>query len=1388
MLYQSSSTPRRKGVVLLVVMAMLALFAALGISFVFYADAVAYSAEANRLAMSNDRTDVEPDVVASYFLREFIYGTTNPYSAMRGHSLGETLYGYNPGTLNYTPFNGPGRASYTFNGGATPATGLDSQNMVSFVPYSTDPFVRDPGAYQHRMHPQYGYKEGTNVPWTAPDRHNMFLAVMAADGKVMLPSFHRPWTNVNPDDTTVNSVHRYLTLRPHGSWHPGFAPGGLPDSEFAIINGRKVYLDVKNNEHGPGFVNGVGYVNNDSIWMDLGFPATTGKNGKRYKPLFAPLVIDISNRLNLWVHGNRIGNGQTHVSSQGWGSWEVNLNPSATAGTIPIFNAADVQKPFALRYGGAGATAGGAPLGLPMRGLWFSKVDFDGLDTGSGASTQPFGVPSAAGPQTFTHFPLFPASGFENTPSNAAGNEGATGKPGGMNIFNPVAPNIPPAAMSNMEWLLRYRGTNSPAITSELARQFQATFNDPVDPLKRRRNMMTLWSMHLDRIAAPPVIRFDPNASPEYRLVAPATSPTLNAAANTPIDYNAPPAALPAGSEFGADWRSVLGTRLRVNLNRTLPGYPPLTPVVGTIAVVDYAAYDQAVAARVEMAKEIFNALIRVTGAQDPNTKAGMIPASPEYLAARWLAQLAVNMVDYIDSDDYQTPFNWYGTEWVFGTELPRVVINEVYAQNDNNGNDPMIPMGMSTNSRLNVWVELHNPFKATGAANISADPRDDGRAELVRNGNPVYELMICKTEVAATPKKMRDADNVLGDPDPGIVLATVNDWGLVPKIDPSNGAYAGTNAGTNGFFVLGPSAQFLTGRDPFPNAALMTATHQSTQMSITQANVAVSNVMVLLRRLANPHMPAQPNPAAPRYNPFITVDYVANVQAHDNREYDGGGKLPAPPAVTTLFSVGRRQPYAAHASQWAAQIPNGFAVANGMPRHTFFRHNGRENAAPVATAGNTLDFPFDWLTHLDRPLVNPLEVGHVSGFKQHELTQEFITNAGKFRHYAPWSVQDAMIYRVLDLLTTGNQLAGTYRGGRQPGLININTVTEEEIMQALADANSPQFSQATISTMFQDMLRSRTPNSTPISPLQPTDDGRPFRSFGTGQLADTWVRLNAAGPNAGLPVFGNPDPALTHPYLKTGILQKLYNNVTTTSNVFAVWLTVGYFEVVDESVKPARLGAELGRQENRHVRHRFFAIVDRSGMSLFNTNATTSIPGPTVDWNNTTAYAINSMVNFNDIAYRCIAATTPGIPPTNATYWTPMYLAWNATQTYRPNDTVTYNGFSYAYIGALPSAGNPPTNLAFWSPPMSMTIAQPMAHGAPVALQTGMLLEIGTGATAEVVRVEGVGGNTFSAAFTKNHAIGSPVVCRGNPGPHPQGIYNPHRDSNVVLHMSVIK
>jgi hypothetical protein len=84
------------------------------------------------------------------------------------------------------------------------------------------------------------------------------------------------------------------------------------------------------------------------------------------------------------------------------------------------------------------------------------------------------------------------------------------------------------------------------------------------------------------------------------------------------------------------------------------------------------------------------------------------------------------------------------------------------------------------------------------------------------------------------------------------------------------------------------------------------------------------------------------------------------------------------------------------------------------------------------------------------------------------------------------------------------------------------------------------------------------------------------------------------------------------NPYFRYQALQRLGNLVTTRSNVFAIWITVGYFEV-----KPASdlasygaltaaqrqaiypdgytLGAELGSDTGEVERHRAFYMYDRT-------------------------------------------------------------------------------------------------------------------------------------------------------------------------------------------------
>jgi hypothetical protein len=367
------------------------------------------------------------------------------------------------------------------------------------------------------------------------------------------------------------------------------------------------------------------------------------------------------------------------------------------------------------------------------------------------------------------------------------------------------------------------------------------------------------------------------------------------------------------------------------------------------------------------------------------------------------------------------------------------------------------------------------------------------------------------------------------------------------------------------------------------------------------------AGIAVLLRRLANPHLPFDPRPTVgggavavrvnPWYNPYVTVDYLDKVPLRD-----------ATDPSARYASWGKQQPYAAH----PGQARNQTSPDRRQPtQHTFGLPND-----PAPAAGH-----YDWLVHLDRPLISPMELLAVAGCQPHQLTHRFVTEEGPFNHRAPWFDQARRLYRVLEFLETRDRAAGTGVGGRTPGKINLNTVWDPETFRALCDPQPPNgFTTAEVDAIYRRMLRLRTPSGTPGA------DDRPFLSLTAGYarknsaanpdpqhpdrdggINDTLLRSADDGAD-NLDGGGPQTPRLfevpgAHPYLRDQLLTKLFNNVTVRSNVFAVWVTVGFFEVTDDSARPVKLGAEVGRAEGRHVRRRAFAIVDRSALR--------SNPGP---------------------------------------------------------------------------------------------------------------------------------------------------------------------------------
>jgi hypothetical protein len=1273
---------------------------------------------------------------------------------------------------------------------------------------------------------------------------------------------------------------------------------------------------------------------------------------------------------------------------------------------------------------------------------------------------------------------------------------------------------------------------NASAINSDLARLCPLNFSSagnlaslPPNINLRFRNLVTTQSTD---IGAPGVSPYWYSPAVYGTTYIPATQYpggyTLGSPAGgvPPFPSVTPPspatATLP--SEFGTDWRATSANSsvyvpfsnpltypspgARIRLNRPLPPYPhmgagvipPYTAQPPGATLSPYGQsynltnpgianqYTAAVFARQALANDIYRRLLAITGvAPIPPTPAGSTtaplgtsgnPTNAQLAPFRWLAQLAVNIVDYIDEDDIMTPFNFYtaadsptfppvigavnggddpGTPpapnatgnnnftganpqyWVFGTELPKVVLNEVLAeaQELNTAN------AAKNGEQVRVWAELYNTMPTMWpAVGTNTQSQDSYRVPLYitipgGGGYSPYRVSISQytmdqaavpltapgtTDVA--PNNLSDvSQNVLGkayitapaspatplpksttDADfSGVVQLSQNLANPQPKAPANQIAFTvpGTNNPINAgvdpgdYFLLGPPQQTPGTpdnnypNDPFvysannPNQSLpsnvpvlqtssMTYTPNWTANSTTDERS--TGLTVTLRRLANPYLPPQLNPALPNYNPYVTVDYIPSVPL-----------MPAANSPNGIYSFGKRQPYAGLLLEngpptYNPQTNNGKTTytpsVNFSPNSPVFYQNSTATTQPpppanafniqngVSNTFGQINYPlpqsghYDWLVHLDRAPISPMELLHVSAWPPYKLTQRFMlgsdTNAtfpvnhtanptspnpdyfqtgnwkymfpvppngnmvNMFAHYAPWfdlptggnttlSTQSCpwwfddgtsgltnqvgqshRLYRLFEFLECGDRGFGVNGLGRIPGKVNINTIWDPEVLQALIDANTsltgipsgnppPPYAPVNpatglpwtpapdlVSQIFANMMNSRSPNYygngayvatgtqvdvyglPPIGPvnmgtttagLVPPGDDRPFMPLSMGlytpttltaaataatqaQLApsqfpngfsiltDTILRTNnppetfastntypqpIPPPASATPAANNyllfqnyndlASGGLTtpqvHPYLQAQLLTKLYNNVTTRSNVFAVFLTVGYFQVLTDNygnILPAlgqanipQLGPEIGRSEGKQVRHHMFAIIDRTNLTTFTTTGQgyaapplppgTAVPvtGPTPNALYPATVSVPSAPSPNPTGFQAISLplTVTGTPP-----GTPV------PQLYVPNLTTGIPGVIQAGTQLVIDAGTATeetvTVIQVFPPPVPQTVPP-----TPPTL------------TANFTLPHGAGGTPF------------PVIQRGNPGPWLLTPYDPRLDTNVVPYFSII-
>ena len=366
---------KQRGAVLLVVVSMLVLFVLIGVTYAIVSSQYRRSA---RIVSRQKQLGMDPEQHLDSALYQVLRDTRSAASVVRGHSLLRDIYGIsvrgkvnnaaggaaNPVILQNkqflrfqgvaiqqaraTPWNGrwnPAPQYYagcvlTFTSGplkgtSTRVVGYQAQGatvtfdvvlpQINQLPTRGSEFVVNGHAFSgagagHRggqatlgnqalrpnLFGDFGRANnymggGANESYDAVDHQNMALAaVIPQEGKV-IPSFHRPalvrywlgqgsWDRALQRQAILRPMNRvYRADPPQPGDHPNFT-GSNPG--FDPLNSAT--WDIDNDNDGIP----------DSIWADLGMPVQTDASGRKYKPLFAMLCVDMDGKLNLNAHGN----------------------------------------------------------------------------------------------------------------------------------------------------------------------------------------------------------------------------------------------------------------------------------------------------------------------------------------------------------------------------------------------------------------------------------------------------------------------------------------------------------------------------------------------------------------------------------------------------------------------------------------------------------------------------------------------------------------------------------------------------------------------------------------------------------------------------------------------------------------------------------------------------------------------------------------------------------------------------------------------------------------------------------------------------------------------------------------------------------------------------
>lgn len=150
----------------------------------------------------------------------------------------------------------------------------------------------------------------------------------------------------------------------------------------------------------------------------------------------------------------------------------------------------------------------------------------------------------------------------------------------------------------------------------------------------------------------------------------------------------------------------------------------------------------------------------------------------------------------------------------------------------------------------------------------------------------------------------------------------------------------------------------------------------------------------------------------------------------------------------------------------------------------------------------------------------------------------------------------------------------------REPGKININSISHPAVWAALLGAKT----------------ENEVNNIAGLTANMYTDYWGKIFTESHGTRPRTFGASNANYIAANYPIFKmncttkESQSAAYNVYFQTQLMQRLSNLTTTRSNVFAVWITVGFFESNGTTV-----GKEYGLDTGSRQRYRAFYLIDRT-------------------------------------------------------------------------------------------------------------------------------------------------------------------------------------------------